>query len=155
MPFDIRRQRSSEPGARVARVPQTLMKCALYGAVAAMLLSPVILAQAPAAPQATQPPPSPTNVRAIPENEPAQVPKVEVADVEAPLAPGAVHRFDAAISGTTNQNVTWTATGGTIAADGTYTAGSTPGTYTVTPAEPSSLPRWWWLARPPRSPPRI
>jgi hypothetical protein len=136
MPFDSRRQRSFDAGARIARVPQTLTKCALYGAIAAMLLSPVMLAQAPAAPQAapeaTQPPPSPTNVRAIPENEPAPVPKVEVSDVEAPLAPGAVHRFDAVISGTTNPNITWTATGGSIADDGTYTAGTTPGTFTVT-----------------------
>jgi hypothetical protein len=39
--------------------------------------------------------------------------------------------FAAAVSGTSNTSVTWTATGGTIDAAGVYTAGTVPGLYKV------------------------
>jgi hypothetical protein len=40
--------------------------------------------------------------------------------------------FTATVTGTSNQEVSWNATGGTIDANGTYTAGTTPGTFSVT-----------------------
>ncbi len=48
---------------------------------------------------------------------------------------GTTQQFTAAVSGTANQNVTWTivegAAGGTISASGLYTAGPTQSTYTI------------------------
>lgn len=59
-----------------------------------------------------------------------------VSPASATLTPGASLRFSAVGLTTTgasvNVQVTWSATGGTIASNGTYTAGSTPGTYLVT-----------------------
>jgi hypothetical protein len=49
--------------------------------------------------------------------------------------------FAAIVTGPANHAVTWTATGGTIDADGVYTAGATPGVYAVTAtsvADPSA-----------------
>jgi RHS repeat-associated protein len=40
--------------------------------------------------------------------------------------------FAAVVTGQTNTSVTWSASGGTVSASGTYTAPGTPGTYTVT-----------------------
>jgi alpha-tubulin suppressor-like RCC1 family protein len=52
------------------------------------------------------------------------------------VATGGSRQFGAAVSGTTNREVVWSATGGTIAPETpnimTYTAPSTPGTYAVT-----------------------
>src|SRR5688500_4619252 len=48
------------------------------------------------------------------------------------LDPGTQAQFVATVSGTTNQAVTWSQTGGSITGTGLYTAGSTPGTYSVT-----------------------
>jgi hypothetical protein len=48
------------------------------------------------------------------------------------LATGQGTTFTATVTGTSDQTVTWTATGGTIDQNGTYTAGPTTGTYTVT-----------------------
>ena len=51
------------------------------------------------------------------------------------LNTGATQTFTATVTGSTNQNVTWSvdggAAGGTITATGLYTAPATPGTYTV------------------------
>jgi phosphodiesterase/alkaline phosphatase D-like protein len=48
------------------------------------------------------------------------------------LNDGASERFSATVSGSTNPQVTWTATGGSITGDGSYTAPLTPGRYEVT-----------------------
>lgn len=50
----------------------------------------------------------------------------------ASVQPGQTARFSATVVGATNNTVQWKATGGTIDANGTYTAGSNPGTYTIT-----------------------
>lgn len=58
------------------------------------------------------------------------------------LPAGATTQFTAQVSGTSNQNVNWTATGGTISATGLYTAGSVAGTFSVTAtsvADPSAF----------------
>lgn len=52
----------------------------------------------------------------------------------ASVKPGQNARFTATVVGATNNSVQWKATGGTIDASGNYTAGSNPGTYTVTAA---------------------
>ena len=55
-----------------------------------------------------------------------------------PLTPmiftGGTLQFTATVTGLTNTNVTWTATGGTISTAGLYTAGNAAGTFTVTAA---------------------
>ena len=48
------------------------------------------------------------------------------------VQPGQSAQFSATVVGTTNNAVNWKATGGTIDANGIYTAGSNPGTYTIT-----------------------
>ena len=57
------------------------------------------------------------------------------------LDPGAQQQFAATVVGPANEAVTWTATGGTIDASGNYTAGATPGHFSVTAtsvADPSA-----------------
>jgi Dockerin type I domain len=56
---------------------------------------------------------------------------VSVQPGAATLAPGATQEFSAAVLGTSNVNVTWTATGGTITPTGFFTAGQNPGTFEV------------------------
>jgi lysophospholipase L1-like esterase len=58
--------------------------------------------------------------------------QVSVSPTSATLKPGDQQQFTATVTGAANQAVTWTATGGTITPDGLYTAGETPGFYTVT-----------------------
>jgi hypothetical protein len=48
------------------------------------------------------------------------------------LNPGAAQQFTATVTNATNTDVTWSATGGTITQSGLYTAGTTPGSFTVT-----------------------
>jgi parallel beta-helix repeat protein len=55
---------------------------------------------------------------------------VTVSPQRVTLAPGAQQRFTAATNG--NGRVHWRATGGTISGGGVYTAGSEPGSFTVT-----------------------
>lgn len=61
---------------------------------------------------------------------------VTVAPALSYLTPGDTRQFAAAVSGTTNHAVTWTATGGSIGVTGessmTYTAPAAPGTYAIT-----------------------
>jgi hypothetical protein len=57
---------------------------------------------------------------------------VTVAPGTATLEPSATQQFSATVNNTTNQAVTWTASGGSITAGGFYTAPSQPGSYTVT-----------------------
>jgi hypothetical protein len=48
------------------------------------------------------------------------------------LTPGETRQFAATVTGTPNTAVTWTKTGGEITQSGLYTAGNTPGSFTVT-----------------------
>ena len=48
------------------------------------------------------------------------------------VMPGATQQFTAAVSGSTNATVTWSATGGAVSTNGLYTAPPSAGTYTVT-----------------------
>jgi hypothetical protein len=57
---------------------------------------------------------------------------VSITPSSAALAPGATKQFAASVTGTSNTNVTWTATGGSVNANGLYTAGATTGNFTVT-----------------------
>jgi hypothetical protein len=57
---------------------------------------------------------------------------VSVAPTAASLQTGAQQQFSASVSGTTNTAVTWTASSGSIAANGMYTAPGNAGTYTIT-----------------------
>jgi hypothetical protein len=57
---------------------------------------------------------------------------VSMSPTSASLSTGSMQQFTATVTGATNSAVTWSATGGTISSAGLYTAGQTPGTYTVT-----------------------
>ncbi|MEO7732939.1 MAG: hypothetical protein ABIY55_18385, partial [Kofleriaceae bacterium] len=56
---------------------------------------------------------------------------VTLSPAMASLVPGATQQFAAGVTGTTNQDVSWTATGGTITPAGLYTAPEAGGGYTV------------------------
>ena len=56
---------------------------------------------------------------------------VSVSPDKVTLAPGASQRFAATVKGTDDQGVVWTVSGGSINPDGTYTAPTEVGTYTV------------------------
>lgn len=66
----------------------------------------------------------------------ASSPRVLIGPIEATLAAGSSQRFAHSVLNTSDRGVTWVvdegASGGTIAADGTYTAPGTPGTYHIT-----------------------
>jgi len=70
----------------------------------------------------TQPSPTP----------PPPVTRISVSPTAASLQTGARQQFLATISGTANTGVIWSASAGTIAANGIYTAPGTAGTYTIT-----------------------
>jgi len=57
---------------------------------------------------------------------------VTISPGSASLSTGGSQQFTAAVSGSSNTAVTWSATGGTITTNGLYTATSAAGTYTVT-----------------------
>ena len=57
---------------------------------------------------------------------------VAIAPASVSLQVGGTQQFSATVTGTSNTAVTWSATGGTISSGGLYTAGSLPGSYTVT-----------------------
>ena len=57
---------------------------------------------------------------------------VTVSPTTASIETGATQTFTALVSGSTNQGVTWTASGGTISSAGLYTAPTAAGTYYVT-----------------------
>ncbi len=57
---------------------------------------------------------------------------IAVSPASASLYAGGIQQFTAAVTGTTNAGVTWSATGGMISSTGLYTAPATGGTYTVT-----------------------
>ena len=58
--------------------------------------------------------------------------QVSVTPASVSLQPGQTQQFNAAVTGTANTAVTWTATGGTISASGLYTAGQSAGSFAVT-----------------------
>ena len=57
---------------------------------------------------------------------------VGVSPTSASLVPGGTQQFTATVSGSSNQSVTWAASGGTISSSGFYTASQTPGNFAVT-----------------------
>ena len=57
---------------------------------------------------------------------------VSVGPSSASLATGGTQQFSATVTGSSNTAVTWSATGGTVSANGLYTAPATAGTYSVT-----------------------
>ena len=59
---------------------------------------------------------------------------VSISPAAVSLLTGGVQQFTAAVSGTPNTDVTWTASGGTVSSSGLYTAPSKSGTYTLTAA---------------------
>lgn len=68
-------------------------------------------------------------------NQAANAPiTVAVSPASASLAFGASLQFRATVTGTSNTSVTWKATGGSITADGAFTAGSQAGDFQVTAA---------------------
>ncbi|MBL9015794.1 MAG: heparinase II/III family protein [Myxococcales bacterium] len=64
-------------------------------------------------------------------------PVLEVSPPFATIAPGTTRTFTAARGGAAVTGVTWSASDGTIAASGAYTAPMAQGTYTVTATDPS------------------
>lgn len=87
------------------------------------LVTPVgALAQAPAAP---------TSLRMVRPNEVDSNVSVTVSPSSAVVAAGGTLRLTALVTGASDQRVTWTTTGGTIASDGTFTAPATPATVRV------------------------
>ena len=57
---------------------------------------------------------------------------VTINPIAATVLVSATQQFTATVTGSTNTGVTWTATGGTVAAGGLYTAPATAGSFTVT-----------------------
>jgi hypothetical protein len=92
---------------------------------AAILLS--IAAGAVSTPASAQS--TPRNLRIVASSG-GGVPSIRVSPDTAQLAPGEVMRFSPVVSGASG-NVVWTATGGSISSDGSYTAGVLSGTYYV------------------------
>jgi len=65
--------------------------------------------------------------------QPAAAPVVAltISPTSAALLPGGTQQFTAAVTGSSNTAVTWTATGGTISSSGLYTAGQSAGNFAV------------------------
>jgi primosomal replication protein N len=63
---------------------------------------------------------------------PAVATAISISPTSSSLKAGATQQFTAAVSGTTNTAVTWSATSGTISSNGLYTAPASSGSYTVT-----------------------
>ena len=57
---------------------------------------------------------------------------VSISPVSATLPSGGVQQFTATVSGSRNEEISWSATGGSVSSEGLYTAPATAGTYTVT-----------------------
>ena len=85
----------------------------------------------------TAPSPTPS-----PPPPPPTLTQVNVTPATTSLQVGATQQFQAtgimSDGTTTSPTVNWSATGGTISSSGLFTAGSAPGTYSVTATEPSS-----------------
>jgi hypothetical protein len=57
---------------------------------------------------------------------------VAVSPATVTIQPGATAQFTATVTGTRNTSIVWTATGGTVSTNGTYTAGLATGTFKIT-----------------------
>lgn len=66
---------------------------------------------------------------------------VTIAPATASLAPGASLQFTATVTGAGTKAVVWSATGGAITSNGTYTAGSQAGAFTVTATSAANAQR--------------
>ncbi len=56
---------------------------------------------------------------------------ISISPVNAAVQPGGIIRFTVDVRGTRNTSIDWTSAGGSIASDGTFTAGQAMGTFTV------------------------
>ena len=65
-------------------------------------------------------------------NNPPPAIAISISPSSASVNEGSTKQFSATVTGSTNQDVTWSATGGTISPAGLYTAGSSAGGFTVT-----------------------
>jgi hypothetical protein len=92
------------------------------------------LAQAQSACPGAPPRPAAGLWRAVsaPGDEQCEEIAVAIDPPSATVTSGSTRQFTATVTGTDNQAVTWSATGGTITSDGLYTAGQTLGEFTVT-----------------------
>ena len=79
---------------------------------------------------------APRNLRIV-ASPSGSVPTIQVLPTAAQLAPGEGVRFTSTITGGAG-NVVWSATGGTMGSDGSYTAGVLGGTYLVTATLPGA-----------------
>jgi hypothetical protein len=59
-------------------------------------------------------------------------PQISISPTSATVTTGGTRQFTATVTNVSNTAVTWSATGGTVSATGLYTAGATPGTFSVT-----------------------
>jgi hypothetical protein len=67
-----------------------------------------------------------------PTNPVPQAVSVAISPTSAAVQSGSTQQFSASVTGSSNSNVSWSASGGTISASGLYSAGSTTGTFAVT-----------------------
>lgn len=100
--------------------------------VSAVLLSIALAVPASASAQA----PPPRNVRIVAAAAGPR-PTIALSPDAAQLQPGEVVRFTPVVTGT-SEAIVWTATGGTVRSDGSYTAGALSGTYRVTATIPGT-----------------
>jgi hypothetical protein len=107
------------PSRRIASFVKVL-SCLTVAAIAC----PAITADAQVAPFA------PTHMRLLHGDEPSPIASVSVSPSALVMPPGAVLRFASVVTGAADL-VTWTATGGTVTPDGTFTAGPTAGLFQV------------------------
>lgn len=115
--------RSSRP-ARLGVCPEPAVARAVLALAASLTIAAGATAQGL--------PGAPTAVRVATGDPTVPAVQVTVVPDSVALAPRGTTRFTAEVTGTVNTRVTWSATGGTIAADGTYTAGDATGTFSVT-----------------------
>src|ERR1700734_3868953 len=57
---------------------------------------------------------------------------VSISPISATLPSGGVQQFTATVSGSRNEEVSWSATGGSVSSEGLYTAPPTAGRFTLT-----------------------
>jgi hypothetical protein len=103
-------------------IKAVLGRVAIVASIAGLVPTDIALAQAP---------PPATAVRVIPPGEVPAIAAVTVSPASVSLASGSAQQFAAVVSGTANQRVTWSATGGAITSSGAYTAATAAGTYRV------------------------
>jgi len=77
-------------------------------------------------------PSSPSAVRVYAGTATAPAATVTISPTSVSIQPGGTVQFSATVSGTSNNSIVWTATGGSMLSNGFYTAGQTTGTFKVT-----------------------